>query len=113
MSHPWISLEIKKLMRKRNKKYRSMKKKGSDTLKEEVRLLKKEIRRKIRRAHWNSINRLFAGTVGQAPYGRMKKFWSYVKRQRKSNFGVPPLKENGMVKGGIQKHSRPITSHTI
>ena len=44
VSHPWISLEIKKLMRKRNKKYRSMKKKGSDKLKEEVRLLKKEIR---------------------------------------------------------------------
>ena len=31
------------------------------------------------------------------PNSNMNRFWSYVKNQRKSNVGIPPLKENGVL----------------
>ena len=59
ISHPWITLEIKKLMKKRDKKFRLFKKCRCELLKEEIRKLKREIRRKTRRSHWDFINQLF------------------------------------------------------
>ena len=53
ITHPWISVEIKKLIKTRDRKYRKMLKSGSKVLAEEVKALKREIRQKTRRAHWD------------------------------------------------------------
>ena len=95
ISHPWITLEIKKLMKKRDKKFRLFKKCRCELLKEEIRKLKREIRRKTRRSHWDFINQLFVKKDGEEGGQHLKRFWSYAKKQRKTNFGVPPLKVNG------------------
>ena len=66
-------------------------------MKEEIRVLKREIQRRNRRAYWDHINTLFVKKDNEAPNSNSKRFWSYIKKQRKSNIGVPPLKENGIL----------------
>ena len=97
ISHPWISIELKKLMKKRDRKYRKLKKCKTKTLDDEVKSLKREIRKKIRREHWDHVHSLFITKEDEAPSEREKRLFSYMKTQKKTNFGIPPLKENGIL----------------
>ena len=93
-SYPWITITIKKLIRRRDRQYRKMKKKGTKELKDEVKMLKKEIQKKLRRAKWDYTNRLFAQEEGESNRNLGKKrFWTYIKHQRKSQTGIHPLKD--------------------
>ncbi len=68
---------------------------------EKVKSLKKEIQKKMRAAYWDYIESIITpmddteptepGTVRQG----MKRFWSYIKSQRKDHTGVASLRENG------------------
>lgn len=49
-SYPWITFEIKKLIQKRDRVYRQMKKQRTETLKQEVKNLKRVVQKKLRRA---------------------------------------------------------------
>ena len=92
ITHPWISVEIKKMMKKRDRKYRHMLKNRSKVLEDEVRTLKKEIRKMTRRAHWDYIHSLFVKKDDEAPSGGMKRFWSYIKKNNGSQPWVYPPK---------------------
>ena len=96
-SYPWITVEIKKLIRKRNRIYRKMIKQKTDTLKQQLKSVKKEIQHKLRRSHWDYINKLFVQREGEDLHQRTKRFWTYIKHQRASQRGIPPLKENGQL----------------
>ena len=85
------------MMKIRDRTYRKMLKSKSKVLECKYKMLKKEIRQKTRRAHWDYIHSLFLKKDDEAPGAGMKRFWSYVKKQRKSNAGVPPLKDNGVL----------------
>ena len=61
---------------------------------EEVKALKREIRQKTRIAHRDNIHSIFENKDGDAPGGGLKRFWPYIKKQKKLNSGFPPLKDN-------------------
>ncbi|KAL8614200.1 hypothetical protein ACOMHN_026417 [Nucella lapillus] len=95
-SYPWITTEVRRLLRKRDRAYRKMKKHGTEELKTEVRRLRREVQQKLRRAYWDYVNRLF--TPQEEEQDRTlctKQFWTYIKHQRASQSGVPPLKVQG------------------
>ncbi|KAL8579531.1 hypothetical protein ACOMHN_025484 [Nucella lapillus] len=95
-SYPWITTEVRRLLRERDRAYRKMKKHGTEELKTEVRRLRREVQQKLRRAYWDYVNRLF--TPQEEEQDRTpctKRFWTYIKHQRTSQSGVPPLKVQG------------------
>ena len=92
-SHPWITTEIKNLIHKRDRTYRKMKKHGTEELRSKVKVIKRVLQQKLRRAHWEYLNDLFTTHDEESP--KLKRFWSYIKHQKKSNVGIPPLKDKG------------------
>ena len=62
-------------------------KQKTDTLKQQLKSVKKEIQHKLRRSHLE----------GEDLHQRTKRFWTYIKHQRASQRGIPPLKVNGQL----------------
>ena len=92
-SYPWINTEIKKQMRKRDRKYRLMKKFGTPELIEQVKQLCREVQRELRRAFWRYVENLFTPTDSESnELPSLKRFYTYMKQLRSSKTGIPPLK---------------------
>ena len=72
-----------------------MKKSNCPRLKKIIKDLNRKIQQKVRRSHWDYVNGLLKDDID--PYEKNKRFWSYIKKQKASNVGVPPLKENGQL----------------
>ena len=95
-SSPWITYEIKKLTRIRDRTHKKMKKSNCPRLKKIVKELNRQIQKNVRRSHWDHVNSLFAKQKDDPdPHEKNKRFWSYIKKQKASNVGVPPLKDQG------------------
>eukprot|EP00745_Piridium_sociabile_P041733 TRINITY_DN82982_c0_g1_i5.p1 TRINITY_DN82982_c0_g1~~TRINITY_DN82982_c0_g1_i5.p1 ORF type:complete len:1008 (+),score=211.04 TRINITY_DN82982_c0_g1_i5:126-3026(+) len=93
---PWLTAELRHLIRKRDKVYKKMKKTASPDLRTQVNALRRDVQRELRRAHWNYIGKLFEQREEESTKTEStKRFWTYVKHQRSSRTGIPPLKVNG------------------
>ncbi|XP_076443976.1 uncharacterized protein LOC143282261 [Babylonia areolata] len=91
---PWLTADLRRLIRKRDKLYK--KKNGSEDLRTQMHALRREVQRKLRRAHWNDVSQLFEQREEKSTRTESsKRFWTYVKHQRSSRTGIPPLKVNG------------------
>ena len=84
---PWITSKIQRLMKHRRKAYDRARKSGSSHHWDVYRSIHKTIKAEIKIAHDNYISGLFDDTQD----GCMKKFWSFIKSQRKDKVGVSPL----------------------
>ncbi|XP_066272290.1 uncharacterized protein [Branchiostoma lanceolatum] len=100
---PWVTPSIRKLINRRNRKYRQMKKTGSASLREEVKVLRHTIQRQIRRSYWSYLNSVFTEETAAGQPG--KRFWTYIKKQRSSNVGVAPLKKDGHLTSNPQEQA--------
>ena len=82
--------------RKRDRKYKRMKKNATDELRAEVKQLQREIQKMLRRSYWQYVGDLFKED-DQMGDSRpcLKKFWTYMKHQRSSSAGIPSLKVQG------------------
>ena len=98
-----MTIEIKKLIRKRDRLFKKLLKHRTETLRIEVKKLKRLIQFKLRRSHWDYVNRLFVQREDEDINKRTKRFWTYIKHQRASQRGIPPLKENGRLVTEPQK----------
>ena len=75
-----------------------MKKTKSPELIKKVKDLNRTIQKNVRRAHWDYVNSLFSShTEDPDPQQKNKRFWSYIRQQKASNVGVPPLKDDGQL----------------
>ena len=93
---PWMTYEIKKKIRARDRVYKKKVKTKDEQLDAKVKKMNQEIQKKLRRSHWDYVNGLFAQRKDEVHNTqRMKRFWTYIKHQRTSQAGVSPLKENG------------------
>ena len=78
-SSPWITYEIKKLTRIRDRTHKKMKKSNCPRLKKVIKDLNRKIQQKVRRSHWDYVNSLFAKHVDDIdPHEKNKRFWSYI-----------------------------------
>ena len=95
-SYPWITVEIKKLIKKRDRLSKKRKKRPSDELDTKYRDVRNEVKRLIRKEYWNYVCNLFEENekdLDSRPC--MKRFWTYMKHQRSTTTGVSPLRSEG------------------
>ena len=96
-SLPWISREIKKLIDKRNKFYKSYRKTGNSQLREKYVSLRHVIKKRIKDSHEAYLEGLLGmdrqdnQATGQVD---SKKLFQYLKNSRTDQQGIPPLKKN-------------------
>ncbi|CAG2228563.1 unnamed protein product [Mytilus edulis] len=98
---PWLTPEIKRLIRKRDRIHKKIKatksEKKSDTIKKH-RSLKHQVQQKLRTSYWNYIENIIIEDSKLKDSKPSKKFWSFIKNQKSENMGVSPLKVNGITK---------------
>ena len=90
-SIPWITPEIKKEIRRKNKTYVKAKKTDSSKLRSKFETLRREIKADVRKQHDLYVNNL----VGDVK-ANLRDFYLYINSQKKDTQGIPPLKrKNG------------------
>ena len=86
-SVPWITSEIRRKIRRRNKTHAKAKQTGSKKLRSKFETLRREIKDDVRKQHDLYVNNL-VGDVKANP----RDFYRYINSQKKDNQGIPPLK---------------------
>ena len=92
---PWISLEIRRLLRKQRRLFE--KQKGSayaSRASQHYRSLKAFVQRSIRKAYWQYVEGIITSKDDNSPADD-KRFWRFIKHQKQEAQGVAPLKKDG------------------
>ena len=101
-SIPWITSEIRRKIRRRNKTHAKAKKTGSSKLRSKSETLRREIKADVRKQHdFNKVNNLL-GDVKANP----RDFYRYINSQKKDTQGIPPLKRKngkGVAQSNLEK----------
>ena len=84
-SHPWVDYETKKLIRRRNRIHKRWKKCGDEDLKQELKLLKRQVQKSLRRLYWRHVENLISDDVTN-PTSSKKKLWSFIKARRTQRY---------------------------
>ena len=94
----WITPEIRRKIRRRNKTHAKAKKTGSSKLRAKFESLRKEIKADVKKQHDLYVNNL-VGDIKANP----RDFYRYIYSQRKDTQGIPPLKRrNGSGYGRVR-----------
>jgi len=104
---PWVTHEIVKLIRKRDKLYKKIKRSTfhNPMHTKKFKMLKSVIQSKIRSAYWSYLDSVIFSD--NSNNGNKKKFYSFVKHNKTENSGVAPLSNNGSV------HTDPVFKANI
>ena len=87
-SIPWITSQIRRKVRRKNKTHAKAKKIGSSKLRSKFETLRREIKADVRKQHDLYVNNL-VGDVKANP----RDFYRYINSQKKKDtHGIPPLK---------------------
>ncbi|MEW8548727.1 MAG: reverse transcriptase family protein, partial [Candidatus Thiodiazotropha sp.] len=96
-SLPWISHEIKRLIRRRDKFYKAYRKTGNSQLREKYLSLRHQIRKKIKDSHEAYLEGML-GLDDNINSGKgqvdSKKLFQFLKNSRTDQHGIPPMKTN-------------------
>ena len=95
-SQPWIDLDLKRKIRRRNKAFKACKKHGKHKDELKFHNFKKEIQRDLRRSYWKYIQGIITPQDNdKSDYGSMKRFWTFIKHRKTDYNGVSPLRVDG------------------
>ena len=104
---PYITPEIEKLIRRRDRTYKKIKQnrnafdRSTPTQIErenKLRNLRREIQRKMRQAYWKHIDSIISPEENEEnKFKGMKKFWQFIKANKKDQQGVATLKTTGKI----------------
>ena len=100
-SIPWITPEIRRKIRRKNKTHAKAKKTGSSKLRSKFETLRREIKADIRKQQDLYVNNLL-GDVKANP----RDFYRYISSQKKDTQGIPPLKRKngkGVAQSDLEK----------
>ena len=89
---PWITVNIKRMINKKQRLYNKAKKTKKQTDWASYNHQKKITLKAMRAARWTYINEILAEGLNN---NNNKPFWRYVKTQKQENIGVAPLKVGG------------------
>jgi len=92
--NPWMSNKQKRTTRKKHRLYNIAKKSGKPEKMQEYKKLQRESAKDLKRSHWKFVNNFIAEGFAT---NNTRPFWKYVKSQRQDNFGIPPLKRDGVL----------------
>ena len=88
---PWFNRELKRLCRKKARKYKKAKRSGREDHWEQYKF-QKVVQAKLTEGRWDYINRFLQ--IGLET-GNKKPFWKYLRVQKQEDFGISALKSNG------------------
>ena len=94
LNKPWVDYATIRLIRKRDRLYKKWKKSGDPLLQAEVKKLKQQTQRQLRRTYWAHTEQVIDEGRAQDSKTR-KKLWTYIKAKRSEAASVSPLKVNG------------------
>ena len=100
-SIPWITPEIRRKIRRRNKTHAKAKKTGSSKLRSKFETLRREIKADVKKQHDLYVNNL-VGDIKANP----RDFYRYINGQKKDTQGIPPLKRrngNGVAESELEQ----------
>ena len=100
-SVPWITPEIRRNIRKRNKTHAKTKKTGSSKLRSKFETLRREIKADVKKQHDLYVNNLVVDIKAIPRY-----FYLYINGQKKNTQGIPPLKRrngNGVASSELEQ----------
>ena len=100
-SAPWITSEIRRKIRRRNKTHAKAKKTGSKKFRSKFETLRREIKDDVTKKRDLYVNNL-VGDVKANP----RDFFRYINSQKKDNQGIPPLKKEEELVSRLQKLNR-------
>ena len=92
-SEPWVTAEIRKLIKRRDQVYKQMEKLGSKEKNAKSQNLRRTIQQMMQRSYWEYINNTKTSSDSDSPQS-FKHFWSY-KHQRTPKTGILSLWVNG------------------
>ena len=95
-SLPWITQEIKQLIRKRDSLYTKFKKSGDQDTKTKFQTLRQQIKKKIKDSYQGYLENLL-GLNDSDNTCDSKKLFSFLKNSRRDQQGTPPLKHNNIL----------------
>ena len=99
-SLPWITQEIKRLIRKRDKLYTACKASGDSAKRKSFLALRQIIKRKIKQAYQSHLEGLLGLGNNDQSCDR-KKLFSFLKNSRQDQQGPTPLQNNGKLTSDI------------
>ena len=100
-SIPWITPEIRRKIRRKNKTHAKAKRTGSSKLRSKFETLRREIKADVRKQHDLYVNNL----VGDVKANH-RDFYRYINSQKKDTQGIPPLKRKngkGVAQSDLEK----------
>ena len=95
-SLPWITQEIKRLIRKRDSLYRKFKRSGDSDIKTKFQTLRQQIKKKIKDSYQAYLENLL-GLNDEDSKCDSKKLFSFLKNSRCDQQGTPPLKHDNIL----------------
>ena len=99
---PWITSKVKKTLRRRDRAHRNWRCTGDTKRWNRYQELRKTAQKTLRQAYWDYTEDVLNLDTDpnslEAPTGKSKKLWSFVKSKRKDPCSVAPLKS----KDGVQ-----------
>jgi hypothetical protein len=78
-SLPWITSDLKKLIRKRDRLYKRKKTSGDKKTANKFKEIKRIVQRELRRAYWKYIESIVTPQEDDNQYTGSKRFWIYIK----------------------------------
>ena len=94
---PWITADIRKMMRKRDKLYSRQKSSRTAENISQFKSLKHRVQREVRSAYWNYVESIIEPMDEEKPYEGMKRFWTLKKHARSDSGGITPLRDQGQL----------------
>ena len=91
---PWFNRELKRLCRKKARKYKKAKRSGREDHWEQCKEFQKVVQAKLTEGSWDYINRFLQ--IGLET-GNKKPFSKYLRVQRQKDFRISALKSNGIM----------------
>jgi len=102
VGYPWIDLEIKRLIRKREKLFHKARKSKDPSTQKHYKNFRAMVQKKIRDAYWKHVSNIFTLSDDDADIqkdvSKPKKFWSFVKSLKRDSSGIATLRENGFLR---------------
>ena len=91
---PWMNINLKRLIRKKGRRFKKAKKTGMDEDMARCLDIEQMLKRELREAEKVYVNGIPQNGLES---GNNQPFWKYVKSQKQETFGISALKINGNV----------------
>ena len=91
---PWLSPELKKECRRKQRLYNKARKTGKPEDMKKYKEAQKITQKAFKQSRWRYINGLLQTGMDE---GNCKPFWTYIRSQKQDNLGVSPLKKDGQL----------------